>query len=202
MVEQQLRYGAVLDTRVLEAIGRIRRENFVPAGYTALSYADIAVPLPCGQHMMPPRTVGLALQALQIQPGEEVLEVGTGSGFVTACMMHLGAQVTSLEIHAELARAARASLEAEQLIPTVFNENVWSYQTTLHYDIIMVNASLPQYDAHFEQWLKPGGRLFLTTGTPPIMEARLTEQLETGLVASRGLFDLTLDPLLKPHDGE
>ena len=88
-----------LDTRVLNAFLEVNRENFVPPDYTRQAFADTAIPLPCGQHMMSPRNQGLLLQSLDLRPGERVLEVGTGSGFLTACMRHLHVRVDSLEIH-------------------------------------------------------------------------------------------------------
>ena len=196
MVQQQLRDGSVLDARVLDAFLNIPRESFVPPEYAGQAFADMAVPLPCGQHMMSPRNQGLLLQSLELQPGERVLEVGTGSGFLAACMHHLGARVDSLEIHPELARAAREALSTrEKSGISIRAVNAWSFQTHIRYDAVVITASMPDYDPHFEQWLKRSGRLFVVVGRPPVMEARLVRQYAHGRTSSRRLFELELDPI-------
>lgn len=199
MVEQQLRGSSVLDTRVLTTFLNVRREDFVPPEHASQAFTDTAVPLPCGQHMMSPRNQGLLLQSLELQPGEHVLEVGTGSGFLTACMQHLGAQVDSLEIHPELAETAEkawAALEGPKV--SVRAMNAWAFQTHLRYDAVVITASMPDYDPHFEQWLKPYGRLFVVTGRPPVMKACLIRQYSHGKTSLKSLFELELDPIAPP----
>ena len=196
MVEQQLRESSVLDGRVLEAFLNVPRENFVPPECAGQAFADTAIPLPCGQRMMSPRNQGLLLQSLELQPGERVLEIGTGTGFLAACMRHLGARVDSLEIHPELARSAQEALSVrEKLEISVRAINAWSFRTHIRYDAVVMTASMPNYDPHFEQWLKSSGRLFVVVGTPPVMEARLIRQYARGKTASKSLFELELDPI-------
>ena len=196
MVEQQLHEGSVLDTRVLDAFLNVPRENFVPAEYAGQAFADTVIPLPCGQHRMSPRNQGLLLQSLELQPGEHVLEVGTGSGFLTACMRHLGTRIDSLEIRPELAKTAQQVLSArERFEISVRAINAWSFQTHIRYDAVVITASMPNYDPHFEQWLKPSGRLFVVVGHPPVMEARLIRQYSRGKTSSKSLFELELDPI-------
>jgi protein-L-isoaspartate(D-aspartate) O-methyltransferase len=110
MIAQQVRTWEVLDGRVLEAMHSVPRELFVPAPWRSLAYADCALPLACGKHMLTPMLAGRILQALEIQPGDQALEIGTGSGYLTACLAALGASVQSLELHAELADQARSNL--------------------------------------------------------------------------------------------
>lgn len=197
MVEQQLRESSVLDSRVLSAFLNVRREDFVPPEHAGQAFADTAIPLSCGQHMMSPRNQGLLLQSLELQPGECVLEVGTGSGFLTACMRHLGTRVDSLEIHPELARTAQEVLSVrEKLEISVRAINAWSFQTHIRYDAVVITASMPDYNPHFEQWLKPSGRLFVVTGRSPVMEARLIRQYSHGKTSSKSLFELELDPIV------
>ena len=197
MVEQQLREGSVLDARVLDAFLNVPREDFVPPEYAGQAFADTAIPLPCGQHMMSPRNQGLLLQSLALQPGEHVLEVGTGSGFLTACMRHLGTRIDSLEIHPELARTAQEVLSVRgRPEVSVRTKNAWSFQTHIRYDAVVIAASMPNYDPHFEQWLKPSGRLFVVVGHPPVMEARLVRQYSHGKTSSKSLFELELDPIV------
>ena len=199
MVEQQLRGSSVLDTRVLTAFLNVHREDFVPPEYASQAFADTAIPLPCGQHMMSPRNQGLVLQSLELQPEEHVLEVGTGSGFLTACMQRLGARVDSLEIHPELAKTAEktwSALEGPEV--SVHAMNAWSFQTHTRYDAVVITASMPDYDPHFEQWLKPSGRLFVVVGRPPVMEACLIRQYSHGKTSFKRLFELEVDPIVPP----
>ena len=135
MIEQQVRAWDVLDATVLEAMGRVHREEFAPEGYRDLALADACVPLAHGECMLPPKLDGRMLQALAIQPGESVLEVGTGSGWFAAVLATLGRQVRSLEIHADLAEAARASLERAG-IDNVVVENVDAMQLAVESDAL------------------------------------------------------------------
>src|SRR5579863_9069689 len=111
MVEQQVRAWDVLDERILDTLRAVPRERFVPASWRELSFADCELPLPCGKHMLRPMLVGRLLQTLAVRPGEQALEIGTGSGYVSACLAYLGARVRTIELHRELADAARATLQ-------------------------------------------------------------------------------------------
>lgn len=198
MVSHQLRTWDVLDETILDAVRSLPREAFVPAAWRDLAYADIEIPLPHGQHMLAPKIVGRILQSVAVQPGERVLEIGTGSGYLTACLGRLGAQVTSLEIHADLAAAARQHLEAVGLAgPRVVNADGFaaaSSQETC--DVVILTASMPVYDARFEAQLRPGGRLFVVVGEGPAMEARLITRDAAGGRTQRGLFETRLDALV------
>src|SRR5690606_5742527 len=110
MVEQQVRPWSVLDPRVLEVLGGVPREEFVPEASRAVAYADLAIPLGHGQHMLKPVVAGRALQSLLPQEGEDVLEIGTGSGYVSACLGALARDVVSIERIPELAEAAQRRL--------------------------------------------------------------------------------------------
>src|ERR1043165_941164 len=111
MIHQQIRAWDVLDERVLDAMRRTPREFFVPERYAGLAFADTDIPLVPGQHMLPPKIVGRLLQALEAAPGMRALVVGCGTGFVPACLSAMGASVRAVEIHADLAAAARANLK-------------------------------------------------------------------------------------------
>ena len=211
MVARQLRGSSVLDPRVLAAFLDVPRERFVPPGHSGQAFADTTIPLPCGQRMMSPRNQGLVLQSLELQPGEHILEVGTGSGFLTACMRHLGARIDSLEIHPELAEAAEKAcfslkprgVEAPRVSDgagdSIRTMNAWSFRTDIRYDAVVITASMPDYDPHFERWLKPAGRLFVAVGRPPVMEACLIRQYSPGKTFLKRLFELELDPLALPE---
>src|SRR4051794_23041554 len=175
MVEQQVRPWDVLDARVLEALATLPREAFVPEIHRALAYADVEIPLGHGQKMMKPVVEGRTLQSLLLQPGEDVLEVGTGGGYLAACMGALAREVVSLEIEPELAERARAQLDASGHGGNVRIENVDAlhYATERRFDAICVTAAVDVVPSQFMQWLRPGGRLFVVRGRSPVMEAVL-----------------------------
>ncbi len=177
MVEQQIRPWDVLEIRVLDVLARLPREAFVAESHKALAYADIELPLGFGQKMMKPVIEGRTLQALDLQPGDEVLEIGTGSGFLSACMGELAREVLSLEIQPELAASARAQLDAAGLGNNVRIEtaDALTWNTERRFDAICVTAAVDTIPSRFTQWLRPGGRLFVIHGRSPVMEAVLVK---------------------------
>ena len=177
MVEQQVRPWDVLDTRVLETIATLPREAFVPEALRALAYADTALPLGHGESMMKPVLEGRALQALLPQAGECVLEIGAGSGYLTACLATLAREVVGIERHADLAEAARARLAA-QGIGNVRVEvaDAFAWDAPQAFDAICVTGAVESVPERFLSWLKPGGRLFAVTGRSPAMEAVLVHR--------------------------
>ena len=202
MIERQLRPAPVASERVLAAFDAVPRAAFAPAELRARAYADLELPLPCGQRMMTPRVEALLLQALDPRPGERVLEVGAGSGFLAACMAALGARVESLELHAELAEAAGAALAAQGLdAATVRHADAFDWRPKEPVDALALTGSLPAYDPRFEDWLAPGGRLFAIVGAPPVAEARLVRCYAPGQRAARSLFELSARPLERPGGG-
>ena len=177
MVEQQIRPWDVLEIRVLDVLARLPREAFVAESHKALAYADMELPLGFGQKMMKPVIEGRTLQALDLQPGDEVLEIGTGSGFLSACMGELAREVLSLEIQPELAATARAQLDAAGLGNNVRIEtaDALTWNTERRFDAICVTAAVDTIPSRFTQWLRPGGRLFVIHGRSPVMEAVLVK---------------------------
>ena len=153
MVEQQIRPWEVLDGRVLELLETIQREDFVPVRYRKLAFADIAVPLDCGQTMMRPKIEARVLQALDIQPDETVLEIGTGSGFVTACLAALAKRVVSVEIHEELHREAAAKLNDKGVTNAeLFIGDVMSgWQPEQAHDVVVVTGSVVDVPEQFRR---------------------------------------------------
>ncbi len=196
MIAQQVRTWDVLDERVLEAMHSVQRERFVTAPYASLAYAECALPLPLGKRMLTPMLVGRILQALEVQPGDQVLEIGTGSGYMSACLAALGAQVQSLELHAPIAELARANLRAAGVegIEVTCADGSALYSETA-YDAIVLTGSLPMYVPRFERALKFGGRLFAVVGTAPLMEARLLRRGGPNEFSSQPLFETSIEAL-------
>jgi protein-L-isoaspartate(D-aspartate) O-methyltransferase len=175
MVEQQVRPWDVLDLRVLDVLGQLPREAFVPPAFRALAYADLPVPIGHGQTMLKPVVEGRLLQSLALKATDEVLEIGTGSGYISACLGRLVRDVVSLEILPDLAADARACLAEHGLDGNVHIEvaDALKYETTRRFDAICVTAAVDALPARFAQWLRPGGRLFFVQGRAPAMSARL-----------------------------
>jgi protein-L-isoaspartate(D-aspartate) O-methyltransferase len=197
MVEQQVRAWSVLDLKVLEVMDRVAREQFVPAAYRDVAYADMNVPLDHGQSMLAPKVEGRILQALAIQPHDRVLEVGTGSGYFAACLAQLGRSVRSLEIWPSLADTARANLERNGVRSvTVETADAMRLAEEAAYEVIAVTGSLPVYDPRFERALKEGGRLFVTVGAGPLMDARRITRVGRSDWVRESLFETRIEPLV------
>ena len=172
MIEQQVRPWDVLDPRVLDTLMAVHREDFVAAAHRQLAFADLPLPLAHGEVMMKPVVEGRMLQALSIDAGDEVLEIGTGSGFITACLARLGRAVTSIDIHGDFVETARQRL-AQAGIGNVRLEtaDALHWQPGRQFDAIAVTAAVATLPPVFAEWLKPGGRLFVVRGYSPVQEA-------------------------------
>ena len=203
MLGQQIRAWEVLDDRVLEAIARIPRERFVPKDYRDLAFADTEIPLAHGQAMLAPKIEGRLMQALQVEPSDEVLEVGTGTGFLTACLAQLAERVYSVDIFPEFVASARANLAAVA-VGNVELETADAMDIDLpgRFDAVAVTGSMPTLDDRFVRMLKPQGRLFVVVGRAPAMEARLITLLPTGGTTSQSLFETVLSPLINAERPE
>jgi protein-L-isoaspartate(D-aspartate) O-methyltransferase len=192
MVQQQVRAWDVLDPQALAALSAVPREWFVPAAYQSVAFVDAEIPLAAGQRMLAPKLAGRILQAAAPGSGERVLEVGTGSGYLSACFARLGCEVKSLEIEPTLVEFARGnlsrlrSIRCEVVLADAFAPGILGGP----WDVIVLTGSLPVYDARFERALAPGGRLFAVVGNGPVMNARLIRP--TG---SESLFETSLAPL-------
>jgi len=196
MVEQQVRGWDVSDPAVLNVLRSVPREQFVPPGLEPLAFADTRLPLGHGQSMMTPTLEGRMLQALDIQPADAVLEIGTGSGFVTACMARLAHSVTSIDIYEEFHVSAAANIEDSGI--GNFDLQVMDATRQLpqgDFDVIAVTGSIEVFDPRFVMALKPGGRLFVVVGAAPCMEARLLRRDNANDWHSRSLFETDLPPL-------
>lgn len=197
MTFQQVRAWSVLDEQVLDVMQRLRRELFVPEAWRGATYGDLPIALGDGQHMLRPSVAGRLLQAIALKRGDRVLEIGTGSGYVTACLAMLATHVLSLEIRPALAQRARANLAAAAIGNAEVEEAdafAWDAGSP-RFDAIVITGSLPVADPRFEAWLKPGGRLYVVIGAAPVMEATLTRLDASGTASRFGLFETVVDPL-------
>lgn len=177
MVEQQVRPWDVLDARVLDTLATLPREAFVAELHRPLAYADVALPIGHGEQMMKPVLEGRALQALLPQAGEDVLEIGAGSGFLAACLGRLARDVVALERHADLAEAARARLQAQGLSNVrIETADAFAWDGARRFDAICVSGAVDAVPSRFLGWLRPGGRLFAVRGRAPAMEAVLVHR--------------------------
>jgi len=173
MIEQQVRPWSVLDTTVLQTMSDIPRDIFVPESLVSMAYADIEIPIGHDETMMFPRVEGRMLQELEIGIDDECLEIGTGSGFVTACMATMANHVDSIDIHDDFLESAAQKFEKVNISNIqLTNQDALSMKnTSKQYDAIAVTSSLPEYTPIFEKLLKPNGRLFIIVGSNETMHA-------------------------------
>ncbi len=198
MVGQQIRGWDVLDPDVVGVMSHLPREHFVPEQYRNLAYADSEIPIGHGQIMLRPSVQGRILQAAQVQRGERVLEIGTGTGYLTACLAALGGEVRSLEYHEDLVKAAEKSLSAsgtEHVVVVREDAHTLDADGTT-YDVIIVTGSLPAADRSFMQRLAHGGRLVWFLGQAPVMRAELVTRVEDDEWRREGLFETVVPPLI------
>jgi len=204
MVEQQIRTWEVLDQQVLDSMAEVPREDFVPAAYRNLAFADTCIPLDHGQSMMLPRVEARMLQALQVERDDRILEVGTGSGFVTALLARLGDHVTSIEIHDSLRSKAQATLDAHGIenVDLYAGDASRGWDRAAPYDVIAVTGSLPVLERGFQANLAVGGRLFVVVGQEPAMQALLITRNSESQWLNECLFETVLPPLVGVEEPE
>ena len=202
MIEQQVRTWEVLDPEVLDILRTIPREEFVPARYRKLAFADLRIPLGHDQLMMKPLEEGRVLQSLGLGADDRVLEIGTGSGFFTACLARMVDSVVSLEIFEELADAARERLSNHRVhnaeVITADALGDWNPDTT--FDAVVVTGSMAGIPERFKQWTADGGRLFMVRGHSPVMEAVCMTALGAGEWQTDSLFETDLPRLINGED--
>jgi protein-L-isoaspartate(D-aspartate) O-methyltransferase len=197
MVDQQIRTWEVLDPRVLDALSQVPREAFVPPDYRELAFADAPIPIGFGQSMLAPKLQGRILQALAVNPADSVLEVGSGLGYLSACLSLLGAATHSIDIHAGLIESARANVGAVAAAKVQFElRDAFGAAPLGEYDVVAVTGSLPVYDTRFEKSLRVGGRLFAIVGVAPVMDAVLVRRVDNDEWIRESLFETVVDALI------
>jgi len=197
MVVQQIRPCKVNDLPLLDLLESVPRESFVPADCEGLAFADTEIPLGHGQHMMKPLLEANMLQALDVKPTETVLEIGTGSGFITAMLAKSARHVHSIEINPELSVAAAHNLEQLGIVNVSLEvgDACTKNSSTDAYDVIAVTGSMPLLEERFQHCLKVGGRLFAITGEAPAMEAILITRIAENEWQHESLFETDVDAL-------
>ena len=197
MVQQQVRTWDVFDAAILRVLSTVPREQFVPAGLEALAFAETELPLRHGQLMMTPNIEGRMLQALDIKPSDIALEIGTGSGFITACLAKLAKSVTSIDLYEDFQEAAAANLEDSGI--SNFDLQIMDATQQLpdgKYDVIAVTGSIEEFDPRLVMALTDGGRLFAVVGSAPNMEARLVRRIGENDWQTSSLFETELPALV------
>lgn len=198
MIEQQIRPWDVLDQSVLDLMYSLPREAFVPEEYCNLAFADTTIPLGHEQMMMSPKLEGRVLQALTVNPNDNVLEIGTGSGYFTALLARAAKIVETVDIFDDFVQAAAAKLKTFSINNVMFSTGDASqgWQADKHYDVIVFTASVPVLPLHFQEQLNDGGCLFAIVGEAPIMQAQLITRINEQELIQDILFETFLPPLI------
>ena len=201
MVEQQIRTWEVLDQDVLDLLYTVPREEFVPQAWRNLAFTDMEVPIGEGQKMWPPKLEARVLQELAVKKTDRVLEIGTGSGYLTALLAHRAAQVYSVEIHPSLAATGRANIARHGVENVVLEIGDGAggvrpgFPSEGPYDIVVLTGSVPVLPGAILESLAPGGRAFAVTGDAPAMSAKLVTCTAPGAFRTVELFETLLAPL-------
>lgn len=203
MVEQQIRPWDVLDPTVLDLLFKVRREEFVPQDKRDLALVDMELPLGNGQKMWQPKLEARVVQELMITSSDRVLEIGTGTGYLTALMASLASQVTSVEINAEQAEVAVANLKKAGIrnAKVVVGDASLGWNAPTTFDVIVVGASLPVVPDELKNQLAVGGRLFVVSGDLPIMSGTLITRSAEGFSSTK-LFETVLPQLQNARQPE
>jgi protein-L-isoaspartate(D-aspartate) O-methyltransferase len=204
MIVQQIQPWNVRDDKVLDLIQRLPREDFVPAHYKEHAFTDMNIPLPNGQEMMCPKLEAYMLQALKIQDHDKVLEVGTGTGYVTALLASQARYVITVDIDADTSKRAEEKLSAHQITNVTFDVGDaalgWSDQKP--YDVIAITGSLPILPESFQRNLNVGGRLFAIVGDAPAMEVILITRVKENEWTHEVLLETDIPALINAAEPE
>ena len=204
MVEQQVRPWDVLNPRVLDVISEIPRENFAPDEYKNLAYVDTRIPL--GNYkdhqcnMAKPIIEGRILQELDIQDEDLILEIGTGSGYLTACLAKLGRHVDTVDINEELTAMAEKNLQTLGIhnVNLTTGDASKTWEQKRNYDVIVISAAMTSIPDSYKKLLKPNGKMFVVTGEAPVMTAHLVTRTDANKWSVEDLFETSIEPMIQP----
>jgi protein-L-isoaspartate(D-aspartate) O-methyltransferase len=202
MVEQQVRTWEVLDQDVLNLLFQVKREDFVPAAYRAIAFTDMEIPLGEGQSMMAPKMEARIVQELAPKPADRVLEIGTGSGYLTALLAHCAAAVTSIEIFGGLSQIASGNLARANVHNVILKVGDAAQSPTgligegEKFDVIVLTGSVPTLPQNYLDILAENGRLFAIIGDAPVMKATLFTRTSSGDCAREEIFETVVAPLV------
>ncbi|MBU6488603.1 MAG: protein-L-isoaspartate O-methyltransferase [Burkholderiales bacterium] len=198
MIEQQIRPWDVLDQDVLNLLSVVKRENFVPAAYRDIAFADLEVPLPAGEHMLFPRVEARVLQELAVKRNETVLEIGAGSGFMAALLAHRARQVLTVDIKPELAELSKRNLAENGVTnaEVALGDGARGWPGAAPYDVICVSGGLPVLPQEMLEQLKIGGRLAAFVGTAPVMKAQIITRVDEKQFRVADVFETYVEPLV------
>ena len=197
MIESQIRTWEVLDQQVLDALFEVKREEFVPEKYRTLAFVDMEIPLGHGEVMLAPKLEARMLQELTLKKTQRVLEIGTGSGHMTALLARLAGHVYSVELWQDFSAAAAARLAARGIdnVTLEVGDAAQGWARHAPYDAILLTGSVPLLAGQFQTQLRVGGRVLAVVGDPPAMTARLRTCLAEGAYNETGLFETCIAPL-------
>ncbi len=197
MVEQQIRTWEVLDQRVLDLLLRLKREDFVPVQYRPLAFVDMEIPLGHGEKMMQPKLEARIVQDLALKQSDRVLEIGTGSGYLTALLAAMSEHVYSVDIVPDFTRAAADKLASHGIrnVTVETGDAARGWASRAPYDAIVLTGSTPLLPRAFRESLNVGGRLFAIVGEPPVMAAELVTRITGEAYNSTSLFETCIAPL-------
>lgn len=198
MIEQQIRPWDVLDQDVLNLLAIVKRENFVPASYRDLAFADLELPLPADEHMFAPRVEARVLQELAVKKHESVLEIGAGSGYMAALLAHRARHVLTIDIKPELAELAKHNLAANGVLNAEVEtgDGARGWTGAAPYDVICVSGGLPVLPQEMLEQLKVGGRLAAFVGVAPVMKAQIITRIDEKQFRVADVFETYVEPLI------
>ena len=204
MIEQQIRPWDVLDGAVLALLAKLPREDFVPKQYVGLAFADLEIPLGDGQLMLSPKMEGRILQSLEIKKTDKVLEIGTGSGYLTALLAMQAKHVDSVELNAKISKQAAKNIAAQGIenVNLVVADGVHGLAANAPYDVIVFTGSTPLLNTQVERQLAVGGRMFVVVGDAPAMEATLITRISSDNFKTDVLFETCLPAIVNAPQAE
>ena len=191
MIKQQLRTGGVLDENIIALYEHFHREEFVPAEYKSFAYSDLQIPLLNNQRMMTPLEEALLLQSLNLKGHEIVLEIGTGSGFLTAMLSRLCKKVVSVEYFADIADFAHKNISAHNInnIDLVCGDGSQILTEYAPYDVIIYTCATPTLDVKNCSQVMPNGKIFTMIGNSPVIKACINQLDNSGSWHTKLVFE-------------